>query len=712
MFFALACGATIVLSSFLLFLVQPILAKQILPWFGGTSSVWTMCMVFFQCALLAGYLYAHWLQGRSRQLQRYLHLALLAAALLALPIVPSLGWKPAGDTDAALQILGLLCVTVGLPYMSLAATSPLLQRWLSRALPAASQRQVYRLFAWSNAGSLAALLAYPFLVEPWFDTIVQSWAWSAAYGGFVLACAWVTWRATSPAVQAGLAPQSVVDASAAPAGALAPSAGEDPVRAPVPASTPQRPTGARDYLLWTVLAMIPSAFLLAVTTHMTQNVASIPFLWIVPLSLYLFSFMLVFEGRAGRGWYAGPVSRVLWLLPTLGAAVAMTWALSAKNGVLHIQYALPLFAIGLLLVCVTCHGELAAARPAPKDLTRFYLSMSFGGAIGGMAVGLGAPLWFNAYWELPILLCAVALVGVGAGLKVGPRWQRLWALPAVAALAGAGWFSWTYVQFQNDNSIAATRNFYGMLRVTQHGSGDSQVRRLLHGTIMHGEQFTADTLRLLPTSYYGENSGVGRAIELLGKRGPIRVGSVGLGTGTLLSYVRAGDAYVVYELDAHVVDAAKRWFKFIADAPTPPEMRMGDARLSMERELAAGKPGHYDLISVDAFSSDSIPVHLMTRQALGIYLRHLKPDGIVAFHVSNRYLDLPPVVAQIAAAHGLQAWRIEDNPEEDHLSFTDWILVGRNIPDELKAAGTQLQPESGGQPWSDAYNNLFKVLKF
>ncbi len=694
MLFALACGATIVLSSFLLFLVQPILAKQILPWFGGTSSVWTLCMVFFQCALLAGYLYAHWLQGRSRKVQRWMHLALLAAALATLPIIPSVGWKPVADSDAALRILGLLLATVGLPYMSLAATSPLLQRWLSRALPAASQRHVYRLFAWSNAGSLAALLAYPFLVEPWFDTRVQSWAWSAAYACFVLACGWVTWRATSV--------QSVAAAAQAVQG----------VDAPAEAAVPQRAPGLRDYLLWTVLAMVPSAFLLAVTTHMTQNVASIPFLWIVPLSLYLFSFMLVFEGRGGRGWYVGPVSRVVWLLPTLGAAVAMTWALSASNGVLHIQYALPLFACGLLLVCVTCHGELAGARPAPRYLTRFYLCMSFGGAIGGMGVGLGAPLWFNAYWELPGLMCAVALIGIGAGLNVGPGRRRLWALPAIAALAGAGWFSWAYVKFQNANSIAATRNFYGMLRVTEHGTGDNQIRRLLHGTIMHGEQFTAPKLHDLPTSYYGETSGIGRALTVLGERGPIRVGSVGLGTGTLLSYVRDGDQYVVYELDTHVLDAAKTWFNFFIDAPTTPEVRIGDARLSMERELAAGKPGRYDLISVDAFSSDSIPVHLMTKEALGIYLQHLQPDGIIAFHVSNRYLDLPPVVARIAAAHGLQAWQIEDNPEDDHLSFTDWILVGRNIPDELKAAGQQLQPEPGTQPWSDAYNNLFKVLKF
>jgi hypothetical protein len=688
MLFALACGATIVLSSFLLFLVQPILAKQILPWFGGTSAVWTVCMVFFQCALLAGYVYAHWLQGRAPRTQRWLHLALLAAALLTLPIVPDAAWKPAGDADAALTILGLLIATVGLPYVSLATTSPLLQRWLSRTLAGDAQRQVYRLFAWSNAGSLAALLAYPFLVEPWFDSLTQSHAWSFAYALFALACGWVTWRATAAGVQ--------------------------PV-APTTTAEPTTPApGLRAYALWTVLAMLPSAFLLAVTTHMTQNIASIPFLWIVPLALYLVSFMLVFEGRAGRGWYGGPLARRLWLLPTLGALVAMAWALTASGGVLHIRYALPLFAGGLLLVCVMCHGELAAMRPAPQYLTRFYLCLSLGGAIGGLGVGLVAPQVFDGYWELPGLMLAVALVGIGAGWRSGPRWQ--WrAVPVAAALVsagGVGLYSLQYAKAQHSGNVVASRNFYGMLRVTQAGTGEHGMRRLLHGTIMHGEQFTDDRQRSRPTSYYGEGSGIGRLLRHAATRGPVRVGSVGLGTGTLLSYARPGDQYVVYELDAQVVATARRWFRFMSDAPVVPEMRLGDARLSMERELAAGQPGRYDVIAVDAFSSDAIPVHLLTREALGVYLAHLAPGGIVAFHVSNRYLDLPPVVAQLAAAHGVAAWQIEDHPTEDHLSFTDWVLVGRDIPQALKETGWLLTPKPGAPLWTDTTNNLFKALRF
>ncbi len=690
MLITLACGATIVLSSFLLFLVQPILAKQILPWFGGSSAVWTVSMVFFQCALLAGYLYAHWLQARPLRVQRWVHLALLAAALLTLPIVPDVAFKPEGEADAARGILALLVVTVGLPYLSLAATSPLLQRWLSQAVAPDAQRQVYRLFAWSNAGSLAALLAYPFLVEPWFDSLLQSHAWSVGYGLFALGCAGVAWRATARPVHA---------------------AGSSTVGQAPHACAP----GLAMQLAWVLLALLPSALLLAVTTHMTQNIASIPFLWIVPLALYLLSFMLVFEGRGGRGWYLGPVARRLWLLPMLAVVVAMAWGLSASGGVLHIRVAIPLFACGLFLVCMVCHGEMAALRPAPQHLTRFYLCMALGGAMGGLGVGLLAPRVLTAYWELPGLLLAAVLVGWLAGWRAGlGRWS-LRALPLAAALAATGgvaWYGLQYVRDQHAGSIAAARNTYGMLRVTQQGTGEHEVRRLLHGTIMHGEQYTADDRRRLPTSYYGASSGIGRALAHKGQAGPVRVGAVGLGTGTLLGYAREGDAYVVYELDAQVVRAARRWFRYMADAPVEPELRMGDARLSMERELAAGQAGGYDLVAVDAFSSDAIPVHLLTREALAVYMTHLKPDGLVAFHVSNRYLDLAPVVARLAEDQGLAAWQIEDNPLEDHLSFTTWILVGRSIPEDLQQVGWPPTAPPGAPLWTDQYNNLFKALKF
>ncbi|MFT3718993.1 spermidine synthase [Pseudorhodoferax sp.] len=688
----LACGATIVLSSFLLFLVQPLVARQILPWFGGSAVVWSVSMVFFQSLLLAGYLYAHWLQARPRRLQRAVHLALLAAALAVLPIVPDAASKPAGDGDAAGAILVLLLATVGLPYLSLAATSPLLQRWLSQSLAPAARRQVYRLFAWSNAGALAALLAYPFLVEPWFDSLQQSHAWSWAYGAFALACAGVAWQATAPGAPA-------------------------PPDAPLPGAAAAPPGWGRQ-AAWVALAALPSALLLAVTAHMTQNIAAIPFLWIVPLALYLLSFMLVFEGRGGQGWYLGPVARRLWLLAMLGATVAMAWGLSASGGVLHIRVAIPLFAAGLFLASVVCHGELAALRPAPRHLTRFYLCLALGGAIGGLGVGLLAPRVLSGYWELPGLLLAAALAGLPAAWRGGPgrgSSRALALLAAGAAVAGVGWYGVQYLHDQRAGAIASVRSAYGLLRVTQQGSGDLQTRRLLHGGIMHGEQFTAPERRRLPTSYYGPRSGIGLALAHKAQAAgpaPVRVGAIGLGTGTLLSYARPADAYVVYELDPQVVQVARRWFRFVAEAAAAPDLRLGDARLSMERELAAGRPGGYDVIAVDAFSSDAIPVHLLTREALQAYLGHLRPDGLVAFHVSNRYLDLAPVVARLAEDQGLSAWQIEDSPDEEHLSATTWVLVARSIPEALQQTGWPPRPPPDAPPWTDGRNGLFRALRF
>lgn len=716
--FTLASAATVVLSSFLLFLVQPILAKQILPWFGGTSAVWTTCMVFFQCVLLAGYAYANWLQAQAPRWQRQLHLALLIAAAFTLPIIPDAAFKPTADGSPTVQIITLLVVTIGLAYFSLAATSPLLQRWLALSLPTASQPAVYRLFAWSNAGSLLALLAYPFAIEPWFDSREQSLGWSAGYAVFALACAWVAWRATG---------SSSATAHAAIAATERGDAAVDPATGPAtdPTAAPAAPT-ASDYLKWIGLSALPSALLLAVTTHMTQNVASIPFLWVVPLSLYLVSFIVVFEGRGGKGFY----SRATFLLPTLGLVVGMAWALSANNGVLHIDTALPLFALGLLAACVVCHGELAAARPAPQHLTRFYLCMSAGGALGGLAIGIAAPLLLNAYWELPALMVLLCMLGVWVAANVtqvgGPRYVLM--VLAGAALAGSLWYSREYVNYVQQNNLEASRNFYGVLRVTEDEPGESQTRKMLHGVILHGKQFTAPEFRIVPTTYYASSSGIGQLIAAYGVHEysngnkaslPVRMGAVGLGTGTLLAYAAPRDTYVVYELDAAVQSAAERWFTFMKDAEVrtkaKPEIRIGDARLTLERELAAGKPGRYDILAVDAFSSDAIPVHLITTEALALYAKHLSERGVVAFHVSNRYLSLPPVVAAIAKANGMDALWIEDNPDASHAYKTDWILVGRDLAKKLPAKmieqGQWVEPTADARPWTDGYNNLFKALK-
>jgi len=680
-------AVTIALSAFLLFLVQPIIAKQILPWFGGTSAVWTTCMVFFQVVLLGGYAYAHALTSRaSARNQARIHIGLLLASLVFLPIVAREAFKPGGEEDAALAILWLLAATIGLPYFLLSSTGPLLQRWIAHRYP---EKTVYRLFALSNFGSLLGLLAFPFLIEPFAPSLMQAHAWSVAYAVFAAACAVTAWQVQR---------------------ALSARAGE-PLAA-ADASTAARPStdvapGIGDYALWLALSTLGSVLLLAATSHITQNIASVPFLWVLPLTLYLLTFVLAFEGRGGRGWY----ERRWWLFPTLVLAVAMSWGLSASRGVLDIGVAVPLYCVGLFFTCMFCHGELAHAKPAPRYLTHFYLTLSAGGALGGMAVGLLAPRVFPAYFELPLALFALAALAswlvLGSRTLIGP------ALVASAATAYSGWH---YVDFLKEGTIVMQRSFHGTLRVREAGSGDQQLRRLLHGVILHGEQFTQAEDRLEPGTYYVRTSGIGLAIAAKQAKGPVRLGFVGLGVGTLSAYGRAGDELRFYELDPQVLEVAKRHFSYLGSTKAKLDFEIGDARLSLERELKRAGPRGYDVLAIDAFSSDSIPVHLITREAIELYARHIAADGIIAIHISNRFLDLKPVLANIAQATGLTARLVSDSPEDDRTaSSTDWVLLAReagvlDVP-QIATRAEPLEPVPEFSLWTDQFNNLLDVLK-
>ena len=666
-------AGTIFLSSFLLFLVQPLIARLILPWFGGSAAVWTTCMLFFQVLLVAGYGYAHWLGRLGGRRQAIVHSVLLAAALATLPIVPDDSWKPVGDAEPVTRILVLLGATVGLPYLLLASTSPLIQLWFSRARPGDNP---YRLFALSNLASLIALLGYPFLVEPLLAARGQVLDWSWLFAAFALLCAALAWR-TPPATSAG-------------------------------ERTRGSPIGNARYAWWLALSATGSVLLLAVTNHLTQNVASVPLLWLVPLTLYLLTFILAFEGK---GWYR---PRLVW--PFLIAALAATgWLLVDTDLHYRLSLQLAVFLPALFIGCLFCHGELYRLRPEPARLTAFYLAISVGGALGGLLVAVVAPLAFNGYYELGLGLAALALLGALRLAEAG----RLPRYAALAALLGiAGCVAYDGLRDQRDVLISE-RSFYGVLHVKEYGAGErSHLRRLVHGTIMHGEQYMDGELRRLITTYYTPHSGVGAAIQ--SKQGHrLKVGVIGLGTGTLAAYGRAGDVFRFYEIDPNVVQIARQQFSFLSDSPARIEIALGDARLSLEREAAQGLAQHFDVLAIDAFSSDAIPVHLITREALGIYLRHMKADGIVAFHVSNRFLDLVPVVARIAREQGAQAVLIEDDPDEDDAtgrSRSDWVLVSRS------AAALAMQPiaEKRGVPaedrpawrtWTDDYSNLIQILK-
>lgn len=679
-------ASTILLSAFLLFLVQPIIAKQILPWFGGTSAVWTTCMVFFQVLLLAGYAYSHFVTRRlAPRRQTLLHVALLAASLAFLPIVPRESLKPGGEDDAALAIIVLLAATIGLPYFLLSTTGPLVQKWVAHRFP---EKTVYRLFALSNFGSLIGLLAFPFAIEPFATSAAQSYVWSGAYALFVAACAATAWQSRNR-------PTAPLDFGASPAPAAEPAGAAE-----------NRPR-AGDYALWLALSALGSVMLLAATSHITQNIASVPFLWVLPLTLYLLSFVIVFEGRGGRGWY----ERKWLLLPALMLVVAMAWGLAAERGVLDVAIAIPLYCAGLFVVCLFCHGELALHKPAPRYLTHFYLTLSAGGALGGLAVGLIAPRVFPAYFELPLALFALGALAVY--LVLGSR-----ALigPALVATIATGYFGWQYVEFLRNDVIVMQRNFYGTLRVREQGSGADQVRRLLHGVILHGEQPTQGADRLEPGTYYARSSGVGLAIAAKQSRGPVKLGVVGLGIGTLSAYGRAGDTIRFYELDPDVLRLARSHFTYLDATPARLEFELGDARLSLERELASGRPQRYDVLAIDAFSSDSIPVHLITREAIALAARHIAPDGIVAVHISNRFLDLKPVLANIARAEGLIAKLVSDEPEGGgSASTTDWVLIARDPrafdDPTLAARAEDIAPSPAYSLWTDQFNNLLDVLK-
>jgi SAM-dependent methyltransferase len=662
-------AVTIFLSSFLLFLVQPLIARLILPWFGGSAAVWTTCMLFFQALLLAGYAYAH-LLARFRRYEVLVHSALLIAALATLPIAPPEIWKPVGTEEPVSQILLLLAASVGLPYFLLAATSPLLQAWYARARPGENP---YRLFAVSNLASLIALLGYPFLVEPILGGADQVKLWSWLFVAFVTLCVAVAW----------LTPQ----------------------RDRITQKTEVVRIAKADLAMWIALSATGSVLLLAVTNHLTQNVASVPLLWLVPLTLYLATFIIAFEGK---GWY-----RPEWLWPVLLAWLAvMAWLIVDDDFQFDLPTQLGVFLPGLLLGCLFCHGELYRLRPAPSRLTAFYLAVSAGGALGGVLVAVVAPLVFTGYYELGIGLAALALLAAVRFAALGrlAQYASLAVLFGVAACAAYDGF-----RYQRDTYIA-TRSFYGVLRVKEFGvpGDESHLRRLVHGAIMHGEQYLHDSQRRLLTTYYHENSGIGAAIRSLGEK-PARVGVVGLGTGTIAAYGRAGDVYRFYDIDQRVMQVALHEFTYLGDSPAKVELALGDARLVLEREPPRG----FDVLAVDAFSSDAIPVHLITREALGVYLRHVKPDGIVAFHVSNRFLDLVPVLARLAREHGVHAVLVSDDPDDDDAtrrSRTDWVLVSRD-PATLKrkpivergAVPAEDRPE--WRTWTDDYSNLIQILK-
>ncbi len=674
---------TIFLSAFLLFQVQPMIGRYILPWFGGGPAVWTTCLLFFQACLLAGYAYAHWLGSLANvRVQAGVHIGLLLASLAFLPLHPNAAiWKPASAADPSGRILLLLTVTVGGPYLLLSATAPLVQRWFTIGDP---QKSPWRLYALSNFGSFLALLSYPFVFEPLLRLRTQGSIWSGLYVVFAVLCGCTAWRLR------------LVRPQAAPA--------NDPESAP-------RPT-IGTVLFWLGLSACGSTLLVSTTNQISQDIAVSPFLWVAALAIYLLTFVLAFESDR---FYL----RTLFAIAA-GLAAPVACALPSVSIGLSLRLQLVVYLIALFVTCMLCQGELARSRPSPRYLTTFYLTIAAGGALGGVFVALIAPRLFTEFSEYQIGLAATCLLGFAGWLRSGAlaQWtSRNFAvrLPLMALLIGGLTALVATATNGKQGAVVSARNFYGILRVVAREDANGPLRELQHGRTRHGFEYLQAERRDWPTSYYGPHSGIATALNAIDKPNR-RIGVVGLGAGTLAAWGRPGDTFRFYEINPDVERIARAWFSFLSDSKAQTEVVLGDGRVQLERELAAGRSGDFDLIAVDAFSSDTIPMHLLTAECADIYRRRLAPGGVLALHISNRALNLDPVARGMARYLGWTAVQIisGDDPQTGE-SSSRWVLITSN-QNFLERAGLlhQLSGWSSRAPitWTDDFASLWHVVKF
>lgn len=726
--------AAIFVSALLLFSVQPLFTKMVLPRLGGSPAVWSVAMVFFQALLLAGYAYAHFLmQLRSRVVPVVVHLVLLMVAILTLPLSIASSWGDPPTSGYALWLLGLFVVSIGLPFFALAANNPLLQAWFVRTgHPDAPDP--YFLYASSNIGSFLALLSYPLVIEPILTLRTQNLIWTAGYGVLIVLIA--------------------------ACGALL-------LRAPVQTAVQLEAEGSDlpppSWLLrarWIFLAAVPSGLLIAVTAHISTDVAAAPLLWVLPLSLYLLTWVLVFQSR--------PLLPHKWMLALQPLAIAGVVVLLAVGGEQNLLLTLGGHQLCFFLIAMACHGELARTRPAAKYLTGFYVALSFGGMVGGLFAGLIAPFTFSWVAEYPILLALAALcrpAEKGERLPLVTRWywlalavlalalivpaettsevtgyleeHRVWVAGSVGVLAALlaillnadRWkiFATVVVALvlirlypADDGRIETVRSFFGVHKIVVTANGQYHV--LMHGTTIHGAQkYQNDdgspvAGRPEPITYYHKDGGIGRAITAIRERkgAPLRVAVIGVGAGTLTCAAEPGESWKFFEIDQTMVDTASdpKYFSYVRNCAPDFKPVIGDARLTFAKE----PDGVYDLIIVDAYSSDAIPIHLATEEAMAIYKAKLAPQGAVVMHVSNRHLELESVVVGIADANDLKSWVYdEDSGRDDEYIFpTDVVVSAREEADVGKLAAsdkwTETEPTEGERVWTDDYSNILGAV--
>jgi hypothetical protein len=665
-------GGAVFLAAFLLFLVEPIAARQLLPVLGGSSAVWITCLVFFQTALLAGYLYAHWL---TRRISATVHLLVLAGAAAsaivwaARPLSTQIG-----SQHPIAAVFSALSLTIGLPFLALAATSPLMQVWWSRLQGSAIP---YRLYALSNLASLLALAAYPTLIEPQLTLRVQRIVFAAGFAAFALVSAWLTLKTRAVATVTTDTPSE--------------------------ADAPLTPLFHK--LLWVFLPMGAAMQLSAITSYLTANVAAIPLLWVLPLMVYLLTLILAFQFRVVLPWAI--IARVMVVM--LGA---LAYALSKTSVSWPLWLTILFFLTEFFFACFFCHSAACGMRPQrTSEATLFYLLFAAGGALGSFLIGIASPMLFSLNLDLPLTFMVTALLALAVNWR-GPWSQRL--LWIVASGAMMVLVFGVRVAFER-NTMVAVRNFYASLRVTQDYSyPGATVRTLLNGSIQHGTQiFGTEELRHTPTTYYAPGSGVGLALDNCCASRSRKIGVIGLGAGTLAAYGHPGDHIRFYEINPAVEPIARNAFTYIRDSGAQIDIASGDARASLANEPPQG----FDVLVVDAFSGDAIPVHLLTREALALYRRHLAPGGILAFHISNQHINLGPPIALLAESSGLEARLFSTVSNQTPGEFgSTWILVTDNLAffelPRVAAHANAPHLKPGLRVWTDDYSALLPVLRW
>ena len=668
-------------SAFLLFLIEPIAARQILPALGGSSAVWITCLVFFQLMLLLGYLYAHWLNTRlSPRVQERVHIALLTLAAQALlhPNFASASQHPMAS------IFALLGAGIGLPFLLLAATSPLMQAWLARREHSPVK---FQLFALSNLGSFLALALYPTAVEPNLPLHTQEQVWALGFLLFAILFSVIALKGTG---------SSPFPTPAESAKASAPEA-----------SLPPIPATLRQKLLWFFLPLAAAMQLSAVTAYLTQNIAAIPLLWILPLAVYLLTFILAFHAP-------GLYSRFLVVRFLAVLLAGLGYMLTKSDMSLPILVAIGFFLVESFFAAWFCHAETYRLRPArPSEATLFYLLIAAGGVAGSFLIGIACPLLFRANYDIALAFLATAAVALAAVWQEGWPQRLLWSTGVVLMGVLLGMMHTAYTR----QSLVEVRNFYASLRVRESlfPPEARKVRTLLNGIVTHGTQWFAADYRRNPTTYYATDSGVGLALEnccLNSNPAHARnIGVIGLGAGTLAAYGQPGDRIRFYEINPQVEPIARNLFSYIRESPAQTQVILGDARISLTQE----SPQSFDLLAIDAFTGDAIPLHLLTKEAMALYRRHLAPGGILAFHVSNQYLDLPPEIDLLARSAGMKAGVIHSPSNDTRGEFSaTWVLVTDNtafwqIP-AIANAARPIPTRAHLRLWTDDYSTLLPIL--